>query len=235
MQMSIYHEAPSGDEGVAAPLSTSSMPSGGNTWSARCSTSLTKPARMALLGGAVVLPFIVFMLLWWIFGTDSGTADSGTETTWPNAYIITGCQTPDDMWCGTFQRVTANCVSTVHPHCGADPTMCDEAPVYQNGDGGPVLFRWAGHDRKHDGESTYWYVSGHNVAAGGSVNAEAQVALESCNTNFMMYWSPRNIERPDEDDGATKNWYGGTGWTAAWSHAGCHTDCGVHVLAVEGH
>lgn len=49
-----------------------------------------------------------------------------------------------DTGCGTYRRVVAHCGGSA-ARCGADPTLCDGAPVYQlldlRGTRGPVLYR----------------------------------------------------------------------------------------------
>eukprot|EP01046_Picozoa_sp_COSAG06_P010894 COSAG06_NODE_608_length_13862_cov_86.760355_5_plen_265_part_00 len=66
---------------------------------------------------------------------------------WPLHYTVTGCS--DESQCGVFTRVPANCASGDHCPGGyyangnTDPTLCDNAPVFQaGGPDGPVLYRF---------------------------------------------------------------------------------------------
>eukprot|EP01046_Picozoa_sp_COSAG06_P055111 COSAG06_NODE_10022_length_1766_cov_132.211758_2_plen_209_part_00 len=75
-------------------------------------------------------------------------------------YTVTGCS--DESRCGVFTRVLASCASGHYCPGGdyangnTDPTLCDSAPVYQEGGpGGPVLYR---RYYASDGGSTYWAV-----------------------------------------------------------------------------
>ena len=68
--------------------------------------------------------------------------------------------------CGVFTRVEAHCAAGSGARCpggasaagNADPTLCDGAPVYQNGDGQVLL-------RQSEGGGTRWYVSPANSLA----------------------------------------------------------------------
>ena len=85
-------------------------------------------------------------------------------------YTVTGCS--DESHCGVFTRVPANCASGYHCPGGAnaddntDPTLCNNAPVYQEGGpDGPVLFRSYYRAETHQeatvlqgGVGTKWYV-----------------------------------------------------------------------------
>ena len=78
-------------------------------------------------------------------------------------YVITGC-TVESQWCGTYQRVAANCTDSEAENCPpdtsghVDPTLCDGVPVYQMDDPAkefpPVLYRYY----DSDFDSTRWYV-----------------------------------------------------------------------------
>eukprot|EP01046_Picozoa_sp_COSAG06_P018381 COSAG06_NODE_1278_length_10031_cov_105.662002_10_plen_176_part_00 len=82
---------------------------------------------------------------------------------WPQHYTVTGCS--DESHCGVFTRVLASCASGSHCPGGdyangnTDPTLCDNAAVYQEGGpDGPVLFRYYYSDRIYSSSGTKWLV-----------------------------------------------------------------------------
>lgn len=81
-----------------------------------------------------------------------------------NSYTLAGCNNP--ARCGVFTRVEAE-------HAPPNPTLCDDAPVYQNGgrgSGGPVLYRITG------SAGTYWVVGegSYALAHCGSTGPDTQ-------------------------------------------------------------
>eukprot|EP01043_Picozoa_sp_COSAG02_P086805 COSAG02_NODE_24197_length_695_cov_1.125839_2_plen_111_part_01 len=77
-----------------------------------------------------------------------------------SSYTLSGCSNP--AHCGVFMRVLAHCTPGSSEYCpggryassNTDPTLCDGAPVYQQGDSdGPVLLRYGYHGSKE------WFVA----------------------------------------------------------------------------
>ena len=83
-----------------------------------------------------------------------------TQALYVDSYTLSGCRYAD-VYCGVFTRVEARCAAGSGARCpggasaagNADPTLCDGAPVYQNGYG-KVLLRVS-----EQGGGTRWYVS----------------------------------------------------------------------------
>jgi hypothetical protein len=79
-----------------------------------------------------------------------------------DSYTLRGCH--DDRYCGVFARAEAHCAVGSGARCpggasaagNADPTLCDGAPVYQNGDG-KVLLRLS----EHGGDTRWWVNPSH--------------------------------------------------------------------------
>ena len=79
-----------------------------------------------------------------------------------DSYTLRGCSgASGPVFCGVFARAEARCATGSGARCpggasaagNADPTLCDNAPVYQNAHGQVLL-------RKSEGGGTRWYVSG---------------------------------------------------------------------------
>ena len=68
------------------------------------------------------------------------------------SYTLTGCSDPSQ--CGVYRRTEARCLKdyTEGGLCGSDPTLCDQAPVYQleGRKEGPVLYRWSPYGRSSE-------------------------------------------------------------------------------------
>ena len=85
-----------------------------------------------------------FVAFFWVFCVplQLGPLPDGFDDT----YDVAGCSNP--AHCGVFTRVPASCTSGYwcpggrYANGNTDPTLCDSAPVYQEGGpGGPVLYR----------------------------------------------------------------------------------------------
>ena len=107
-----------------------------------------------------------------------------------DSYTLSGCR--DDRFCGVFTRVEVHCAAGSGARCpggapaagNADPTLCDGAPVYQNGDG-RVLLRLS-----EQGGGTRWYVSDDDALG------DCDLHCGSCDLNYGLDNYPYSDSKP---------------------------------------